>query len=225
MRKKWTVLVLMFLFLSLAGVEPVHASSVTYRNQAELFVFVPNSTDLFENFKGLMPGDTRTQEIFLRNDSSQFVDFFLKINPVKEEDEALLREMTLVIREEGEEIFREPLNERGSFENYVKIKELFPESAFSWDLTLEVSKDMGNEFMGKEAEVEWIIMIEEIEEEDVEPLPLPEEPEEPEEEDIDDKELPKTGEQNENYLLYGGGLLTLGILVLLLDKKRKSTSN
>ncbi|WP_312712738.1 LPXTG cell wall anchor domain-containing protein, partial [Proteiniclasticum ruminis] len=86
-------------------------------------------------------------------------------------------------------------------------------------------------FMGKEAEVEWVIMIEEIEEEDVDPLPLPEEPEEPEkpeepeEEEIDDKELPKTGEQSENYLLYGGGLLVLGILVLFLDKKRKGASS
>lgn len=231
MKKKWTVLLLLFLFLSLSEGKPVHASSVTYRNQAELFVFVPNSKDLFDNFKGLMPGDVRTQEIFLRNDSRQFVDFFLKINPVKEEDEALLRQMTLVISEEGEEIFRESLDQQGSFENYVKIKELFPESAFSWDLSLEVSKDMGNEFMGKEAEVEWVIMIEEIEDEEVDPLPLPEEPEEPEkpeepeEEEIDDKELPKTGEQSENYLLYGGGLLALGILVLFLDRKRKGASS
>lgn len=221
MKKKWTVLLLLFLFLSLTEGKPVHASSVTYRNQAELFVFVPNSTDLFENFKGLMPGDVRTQEIFLRNDSSQFVDFFLKINPVKEEDEALLRQMTLVISEEGEEIFRESLDQQGSFENYVKIKELLPESEFRWDLSLEVSKEMGNEFMGKEAEVEWVIMIEEIEDEDVDPLPLPEEPEEPEEEE----ELPKTGEQTENYLLYGGGLLAMGILVLFLDRKRKGASN
>lgn len=80
---------------------------------------------------------------------------------------------------------------------------------------------MGNEFMGKEAEVEWVIMIEEIEDEDVDPLPLPEEPEEPEEEE----ELPKTGEETENYLLYGGGLLALGILVLFLDRKRKRASN
>jgi LPXTG-motif cell wall-anchored protein len=163
----------------------------------------------------------RTQEIFLRNDSSQFVDFFLKINPVKGEDEALLRQMTLVISEEGEEIFRESLDQQGSFENYVKIKELLPESEFRWDLSLEVSEEMGNEFMGKEAEVEWVIMIEEIEDEDVDPLPLPEEPEEPEEEE----ELPKTGEETENYLLYGGGLLALGILVLFLDRKRKRASN
>lgn len=227
MKKKWTVLLLLFLFLALPGAKAVHASSVTYKNQAELFVFVPNSKDLFENFKGLMPGDTRTQEIFLRNDSSQFVDFFLKINPIKEEDEALLREMTLVIEEEGVEIFRESLNERGSFDDYVKVKELLPESEFQWDLTLEVSKDMGNEFMGKEAEVEWVIMIEEIEEEEVEPLPLPEEPEEPElpeEEDTDDKELPRTGEKSENYLLYGGSLMTIGLLYLVVGRKKKSSA-
>ena len=36
-------------------------SSITYVNGAEKFVFVP-SDDLFDNFKGVMPGDEITQK-------------------------------------------------------------------------------------------------------------------------------------------------------------------
>lgn len=214
MRRKTIGFFILFLFLTAGSVVPTFASSVTYRNQAELFVFVPNSKDLFENFKGLMPGDLRTQEIFLRNDSAQLVDFYLKINPATEEDRALLREMTLVITEEGEEIFRETLDQQGAFDDYVRIAELLPESEFSWNLSLEVSRDMGNEFMGREAEVEWVIMIEELEEEDIDPLPLPEDP-----------ELPKTGEAKDNMLLYGGLTLILGIVLFQRTSTNKTSEN
>lgn len=45
------------LMLLLSTSYPVQASSVTYVNQADKFVFVPENTNLFENFKGVMPGD------------------------------------------------------------------------------------------------------------------------------------------------------------------------
>lgn len=231
MKKTIGLLVFLLIFGLGFSFQKVEASSVTYQNQADRFLFLPGDKDLFENFKGVMPGDVRTQSIVMRNDSPNIVDFFLKINPVDEEARAFLSQMNLTVEEGGEIIFNEALDEQGLFEDYRLIRSLDPESETVLELQLEVSKAMGNAFMDQEAEVEWIIMIEEIEIEDVDPIPLPEEEEEeePEEEEedpeieiVDDKPLPSTGERQEYFLLYGGGLLLLGGLFFTYDLRRKT---
>lgn len=51
--------------------------SVTYDGNAQSFVFLPGSdyspSDLFPDFKGVMPGDRLTQTLRLRNDSGHRV--------------------------------------------------------------------------------------------------------------------------------------------------------
>ena len=53
------------------------AGKVTYSEDSDKFIFEPGSkyspTDLFTEYKGLMPGDSVKQEITVRNDSSNGV--------------------------------------------------------------------------------------------------------------------------------------------------------
>ena len=77
MKKVITLLVV--LILSLSSVLPVYATDgkVRYDGNAREFIFEPGSeyspTDLFPNFKGVMPGDTLTQKITVKNDVSNNV--------------------------------------------------------------------------------------------------------------------------------------------------------
>ena len=56
--------------------------SVTYDGDAQSFVFLPGSdyspSDLFPDFKGVMPGDRLTQTLRLRNDSDHRVRLYLR---------------------------------------------------------------------------------------------------------------------------------------------------
>ena len=67
MKKIITLLTVLVLVLS--SVLPVYAADgkVSYDGKAKEFIFAPGSdyspTDLFSNFKDVMPGDTLTQKI------------------------------------------------------------------------------------------------------------------------------------------------------------------
>ena len=77
MKKIFAMLVVCILALS--SILPVYAADgkVTYSGNAGNFVFEPGSehslTDLFPNFKGVMPGDTLTQKITVKNNADNKV--------------------------------------------------------------------------------------------------------------------------------------------------------
>ena len=75
--KKRVLTFIMVLALCLGLAPSALASSVTYEGQAERFVFAPGTdyspTDLFENFKSVMPGDEIIQRIQVRNDADKNV--------------------------------------------------------------------------------------------------------------------------------------------------------
>lgn len=196
----------------LSGTAVVEASSVTYVNQAERFVFVPADTDLFENFKGVMPGDVRTQKIDVGNDSEVPVKIYLKINPVNEEDEAFLQQMKLIIEDSVEVLFEEMPTQQGRFSEFILLRQLEPDEEMTLDLSLEIPLSMGNDFMNQEAQIEWIFKVEEI------PRGLPD-TDGPEPPEIEKPKLPATGTMGEG-LWYMQGILSVAAGGYLLKKKR-----
>lgn len=162
MRKGMTAMLLL-LMIGLTQPLFVEASTVTYVNRAEQFVFVPEDTNLFENFKGIMPGDERNQEIQVRNNSTGVVNIYLKINPINAKSKDFLEQLNLKINNQETVIFNDQFASQGSFSDYKLLTKLEPKAKMSLDLLLEVPISLSKEFMHQEAEIEWLFKVEEVE--------------------------------------------------------------
>ena len=77
MKRLITIVVILAVFLSSALPASAADGKVTYNGNAGKCIFEPGTehslTDLFPNFKGVMPGDTLTQKITVKNDANDKV--------------------------------------------------------------------------------------------------------------------------------------------------------
>lgn len=162
MMKRMSALLLLILMIGLSSPVLVEATTVTYVNQAERFVFVSEDSDLFENFKDIMPGDIRKQEVLVKNDSNVLVNIYLKIKPINEDSVAFLEQLNLLIKDKDKVLFSDKLTEQGSFSEYRLLTKLEPKTKMSLNLLLEAPKSLSQEFMLQEAEVEWLFKVEEV---------------------------------------------------------------
>ena len=156
------------LCLSLAPVA-LADSSVTYKGQAEKFVFAPGSdyspTDLFENFKGVMPGDTLTQKIDVRNaaENNVKVKLYIRALGAHPDSEEFLSQMTLNVKDEkGSELFDAPADQTAQLSDWVCLGTFYSGAAVTLDVTLNVPITMGNDFQEAVGYLDWEFMVEEF---------------------------------------------------------------
>ena len=78
--------------------------SVTYEGKANEFIFAPGSeysdTDLFTNFKGVMPGDVLTEKIPVKNakPTGVKIKIYMRALGAQEGTDDFLNQMTLTVK-------------------------------------------------------------------------------------------------------------------------------
>lgn len=198
------------------------ASSVTYEGQAESFIFAPGSeyslTDLFTNYKGVMPGDSLTQKITVRNDASNDVKVKIYMRALGATDlqnpedgiaevsaadsAAFLSQMTLNVKQDGDSIlFDAPADQTAQLTDWVCLGTFYSGAEIDLDVTLNVPIEMGNDCQQKIGALDWQFKVEEF--------PI-------------EKDDPKTGD-NMNFIIPITALFAAlaGIAVILLGKRRR----
>ena len=165
------------------------ASQVTYEGNSKEFIFTPGSeyspTDLFENFKNVMPGDKISQKITVVNHGpgNAITKIYMKAlgpTPVADDTplgngndaddytnkpvyQALLNQLKMTVKVVAGDIklFDAPANETDGLTDWVLLGTLHYGGEVELEVTLEVPITMGNEFQDVAAELDWVFKVEE----------------------------------------------------------------
>ena len=188
MKKLWqagiSFLLLLALMTGLAA--PALAEDATITFDGTDFTFSPGSTytstDLFDNFKNVMPGDVLTQSITFKNEAQDYdyVKLYLKAVPHPDEHTQEQPMSEKVLEAETLESMNEFLSQltmkvwNGADKTAEPIFEGAPNAAFgavelgrvnkgetaALTVELEVPIELGIEYMYRVGEVDWVFTVE-----------------------------------------------------------------
>ena len=219
MKKLIAILMLLFLLTGSA----LAASSVTYEGGAEKFVFLPGSiysgSDLFENFKGVLPGDVLTQKITVKNDTDGQVRIYMRAEPGEripaglmekngltvEDNRDFLNQLSMTVECRDKEIFDAAPSETAQLTNNTLLGTFKKKGSTELTVTLTVPATMGNDYMGRIGIVPWTFMVEEIPEDDT----------------------PDTGDwfQTTLWISIAAVLAAAIVMLLIVQRKRRAENN
>lgn len=208
MTKFRTILVLLLVVACLMS--SVSAGTVTYDGNANRFIFAPGTeespTNLFEDFQNVMPGDTLTEQILIKNDTSNGVkiNVYLRSHGAQENTDEFLSKMNLTVeRQNNTDLFAAPADQTAQLTDWVYVGTVYSGGEIMLDLTLEVPITMGNEFQNEIGYIDWEFKIEEFPVEPSDPRP------------------PYTGDSGHLILYAGLAVVSLAAVIILLAGKRK----
>lgn len=198
---------------------PVFAADgkVTYNGDAKKFIFEPGGllslTDLFPNFKDVMPGDTLTQKITVKNEASNNVKvkIYMRSLGAIGGSEEFLSQLGLKVKTSKENemayMFDAAASESAQLTDWVCLGTLYSGGEVNLDVTLSVPTSLSNEFQSQVGYLDWEFKVEEF-------------PIEP-----DDPKPPQTGDNSRVGLYFLLALCSVFMIIVLLVWRKKDRKN
>lgn len=188
MKRTWKAiasLVMMLVLLLGLGATAYADGTVNYQGGAEKFVFLPGSsytdTDLFDGFKGVMPGDTLTQTVEVRNRflGTGSVRIYLRAvahdeqtNPLSSAVAAsgetvatmsdFLSQLYMEVWQGDKCIYTGSPDELDGLKNNVLLGTIPRFKSTTLTVKLQVPAELGNEYANRVGEVDWVFTAEEL---------------------------------------------------------------
>ena len=212
MKKTITICLLLALLLTCASAAFADAN-VTYDGNAKKFIFAPGSkyspTDLFPDFKNVMPGDSLTQRLTVKNDRSYEtkVKIYLRVLGAQEGSKAFLSQLHMTVTASQNNtmayMFDAAADQTDGLTDWVLLGTLYSGGQVNLDVKLVVPIELDDSFQDAVAYLDWQFKVEE--------LPV----------DPDDPQPPQTGDTSMIVVVMGIAVVSGGALVLLTVKGRK----
>lgn len=176
-RKGILALLLSLAFLLCTGSAALAAdSSVTY-GDGNVVAFAPGSvytgTDLFDNFKGVMPGDVRQQIVTVKNQNNEFdyLKVYLRAVPHSEANQPqsgvtyelsndFLSQLGMKVWNGTTLIYSDSPDEPDGLSTPVYLGQIAKNESITLKVELSVPITLGNEYAGRIGEVDWAFTFE-----------------------------------------------------------------
>ena len=202
--------------LAFGGFTALAEGNVTYSGDAGQFIFAPGSdhsaTDLFTEYKEVMPGDELVQHITVKNNASKKIKvnvYMRSLGAHRDNDNIeFLSQLDLTVKKLTDTVmFDAKADETAQLTDWVLIGTLYSKSEVDLELILKVPTSLDSKFMNRVGLLDWQFMVEE--------LPL----------QPGDPGFPQTGDTT-NIALYllpvaGFGALTVVMFIILFRRKKK----
>lgn len=209
-RQCLTFLLALIIAFSVSPLAWAADGNVTYNGNSKKFIFEPGSryspTDLFPNFKDVMPGDSITQNIYVKNKASNRVKvrIYMRALGAHEDSVEFLSQMNLhVEKAEDTILFDAPADQTAQLTEWTYLGTLYSGGEVELNVTLDVPVTMDNRFQQSVGYLDWEFRIEELPVEPTDPQP------------------PKTGDTIFRYVFILTGSGTALLFLLFWARRRK----
>ncbi len=209
--KKMTRLCLTLIMI-FAVAMPVFATdgNVIYSGDSGKFIFEPGSdyspTDLFPNFKDVMPGDTLTQNITVRNNAKKSVKISMRALGAHENSVDFLSKLNLSVEKVTDtSLFEATADQTAQLTDWQTLGVLASGGEAELMVGLQVPTDLDNNYQELVGYLDWEFMVEEI-----------------------DEGGTQTGDRADYWLWIiglGCSVIAIGIIVVINRRKDKDGSN
>ena len=180
--------------------------NVIYSGDSGKFIFEPGSeyspTDLFPEFKDVMPGDTLTQKIVVKNNAKKSVKISMRALGAHEDSKDFLSKLNLYVEKvTGTPLFEAPADQTAQLTEWRQIGVLAAGGEAELMVGLQVPTSLDNNYKKLVGYLDWEFMVEEI-----------------------DDGSTQTGDASKGWL-WGAGVGTSAalIVIILIVRKRRDT--